>query len=129
MAELKALFKLSPALAIKYFRNKKNKQTWDWYELWQSAYQKTFTVAKAVKSHVLEDIREALDKALSEGKTFHDFQKELKPILQHFINGVSKFFNCSSSAVIITFFVCLEQEDIFILSLYVFKAQFASTHC
>jgi len=82
MAELKALFKLTPALAIKYFRNKKNKETWDWYELWQSAHQKTFTVAKAVKSHVLEDIREALDKALSEGKTFNDFQKELKPILQ-----------------------------------------------
>lgn len=82
MAELKALFKLTPALAIKYFRNKKNQETWDWYELWQSAHQKTFTVAKAVKSHVLEDIREALDKALSEGKTFNDFQKELKPILQ-----------------------------------------------
>ena len=37
----KGLFKLSPALAIKYFRKKKgNKLTWDWYELWQDAYKR-----------------------------------------------------------------------------------------
>ena len=82
MPNLKALFKLSPALAIKYFKNKKNKFTWDWYELWQDAHQKSFTVAKAMREDILNDIRASLDKALSEGKTFRDFQKELKPTLQ-----------------------------------------------
>ena len=82
MPNLKALFKLSPALAIKYFKNKKNKFTWDWYELWQDAHQKSFTVAKAMREGILNDIRASLDKALSEGKTFRDFQKELKPTLQ-----------------------------------------------
>ena len=82
MVQLKALFKLAPALAIKYFKKKNNKLSWDWYELWQDAHQKSFTVAKAMREDILKDIRSTLDKALSEGKTFRDFQKELKPTLQ-----------------------------------------------
>lgn len=82
MVQLKSLFKLQPALAIKYFRNKKNVTSWDWYEIWQDAHKKSFTVAKAMNTKVLNDIREALDKSLSEGKTFHEFQKDLKPLLQ-----------------------------------------------
>jgi SPP1 gp7 family putative phage head morphogenesis protein len=82
MVALKALFKLPPSIAIKYFRNKKNTNTWDWYELWQKSHRKSFTVAKVVNDKVLTDIRSALDDALSEGKTFRDFSKELKPLLQ-----------------------------------------------
>lgn len=82
MAELKSLFKLAPSLAIKYFKNKNNKFTWDWYELWQDAHKKSFTVAKVMREDILNDIRSALDKALEEGKTFKDFSKELKPTLQ-----------------------------------------------
>ena len=82
MIELKTLFKLSPALAIKYFKNKNNKLTWDWYELWQDAHKKSFTVAKVMREDILKDIRSALDKALEEGKTFQEFKKELKPTLQ-----------------------------------------------
>lgn len=82
MVQLKGLFKLPPVIAIKYFKNKKNKTTWDWYELWQQAHQKSFTVAKAVNEKVLNDIRTALDDALENGKSFQEFQKELKPLLQ-----------------------------------------------
>ena len=35
-----------------------------------------------MNTKVLNDIRDALDKSLSEGKTFHEFQKDLKPLLQ-----------------------------------------------
>lgn len=80
--ELKALFKLTPAAAIKYFKGKNNKLSWDWYDLWQNAHRKSFTVAKAMREDILKDIRSSLDKALEEGKTFQDFQKELKPTLQ-----------------------------------------------
>src|SRR5574344_1109991 len=80
--ELKALFKLTPVAAIKYFKSKGNKLSWDWYDLWQNAHRKSFTVAKAMREDILKDIRFSLDKALEEGKTFQDFQKELKPILQ-----------------------------------------------
>lgn len=82
MIELKSLFKLQPALAIKYFRNKKSVTSWDWYEIWQDAHKKSFTIAKAMNTKVLNDIRDALDKSLAEGKTFHEFQKDLKPLLQ-----------------------------------------------
>jgi SPP1 gp7 family putative phage head morphogenesis protein len=82
MLDIKAMFKLSPALAIKHFKNKGNACTWDWYELWQSAHKKTFTVAKAMREDILSDIRSAVEKALSEGQTFQGFQKELKPMLQ-----------------------------------------------
>jgi SPP1 gp7 family putative phage head morphogenesis protein len=82
MTDLKALFKLSPALAIKYFKSKKNQSSWDWYEIWQDAHRKTFTVAKAMREDILSDIRSAVEKALSEGQTFQSFQKELKPLLQ-----------------------------------------------
>ena len=65
MIQLKALFKLAPALAIKYFKKKNNKLSWDWYELWQDAHQKSFTVAKAMREDILKDIRSSLDKASS----------------------------------------------------------------
>ena len=82
MPDLKAIFKLSPSMAIKYFKNKNNELSWDWHEVWQSAHQKTFTVAKLMNENILQDIRDSLDKALAEGQTFQQFQKELKPILQ-----------------------------------------------
>ncbi|MBQ9246461.1 minor capsid protein [bacterium] len=82
MVKLNSLFKLSPAFAIKYFRNKKNKLTWDWYDIWQDAHKTSFTVAKVMREDILNDIKTSLDKALSEGKTFQEFQKELKPTLQ-----------------------------------------------
>lgn len=82
MTDLKAIFKLSPILAIKHFRKKGDALSWDWYELWQEAHKKTFTVAKVAREDILKDIRAALDKSLENGETFQEFQKELKPILQ-----------------------------------------------
>ena len=82
MPDLKAMFKLSPSMAIKYFKNKNNKLSWDWHEVWQSAHKKSFTVAKLMREDVLQDIKDSLDKSLAEGKTFQQFQKELKPTLQ-----------------------------------------------
>lgn len=82
MVELKGLFKLAPAAAIKHFKNKSNALSWDWYDLWENAHNKTFTVAKVMREDILKDIRTSLDKALFEGKTFSEFQKELKPTLQ-----------------------------------------------
>jgi len=82
MPDLKAMFKLSPSMAIKYFKSKNNKLSWDWHEVWQSSHQKSFTVAKLMREDVLQDIKDSLDKALAEGKTFQQFQKELKPTLQ-----------------------------------------------
>ncbi len=82
MPQLSGLFRLAPALAIKYFKRKGNAYTWDWYEMWQDAHKKAFTVAKAMREDILKDIRTSVEKALEQGKTFNDFKKELKPTLQ-----------------------------------------------
>lgn len=52
MIELKGLFKLAPAAAIKYFRRKGQTFTWDWYELWQDAHKKTFTVLQKSENYI-----------------------------------------------------------------------------
>lgn len=73
---------LPPKEAIAYLKAKGYAITWDWEEMWQAAHAKAFTVAKATRLDILEDIRKAVEKALAEGKTGAWFERELKPILQ-----------------------------------------------
>lgn len=88
MVELKGLFKLAPAVVIKYLKKKYNKVSWDWYDIWQEAHHKSFTVAKAMREDILQDIRDAIEKAISEGQTFSSFQKDIQPILKKKVGGV-----------------------------------------
>lgn len=73
---------LPPKQAIDYLKRKGYAITWDWEELWQDAQAQAFTVAKATRLDILQDIREAVEKAITEGKTFAWFAKELTPVLQ-----------------------------------------------
>ena len=73
---------LPPKKAVAYLKNKGYAITWHWEELWQDAHAQAFTVAKATRLDILQDIREAVEKALAEGKTFAWFKKELTPVLQ-----------------------------------------------
>ena len=73
---------LPPRKAIDYLKHKGYAITWNWEELWQDAQAQAFTVAKAMRLDILQDIREAVEKALAEGKTFAWFEKELTPVLQ-----------------------------------------------
>jgi SPP1 gp7 family putative phage head morphogenesis protein len=68
--------------AVEYLKSKGYAVTWDWEELWQEAQAQAFTVAKATRLDILQDIREAVEKALTEGKTLAWFAKELTPVLQ-----------------------------------------------
>ena len=81
MAEIE--FKpLPPKEAIQYFRDKGYQQTFDWRDMWQEEHAYSFTVAKAMRNDILQDIRSAVDDALANGTTFEDFKKQLKPVLQ-----------------------------------------------
>jgi SPP1 gp7 family putative phage head morphogenesis protein len=80
--DLLAAFGLPPEKAIEYFRAKGHAITWSWTDLWQESQTKAFTVAKVMNTDILNDIRGAVDDALSNGTTFQDFQKKLTPILQ-----------------------------------------------
>ena len=73
---------LKPEKAIEYFKAKGYTFSWDWQDTWQEAHAKAFTVAKAMRKDVLQDIREMVQKSLDEGITFQQFKKELTPKLQ-----------------------------------------------
>lgn len=73
---------LPPEKAIEYFKSKGDIFSWDWYDTWQEAHSKVFTVAKVVRMDILTDIRNMIQKSIDEGVTFQQFKKELEPKLK-----------------------------------------------
>ena len=61
--------------AIKTLRQKINLPSATWDEIWQEMHTRAFTVAGAMSDALLQDLRDAIDKALAEGGSFTDFQK------------------------------------------------------
>lgn len=80
--DLAYAFGLKPAKAIDYFKSKGFAFSWDWQEVWQEAHAKAFTVAKAMKMDILQDIRDGLQNALDNGITYQEFAKTLTPMLK-----------------------------------------------
>jgi SPP1 gp7 family putative phage head morphogenesis protein len=77
-----SLAPLPPAEAIRYFRGKGLAHTFAWQDMWQEEHAKAFTVAKAMRPSVLQDIRDAVDAALADGTTLATFKKTLRPKLE-----------------------------------------------
>lgn len=73
---------LQPKDAIAYFRQKGLKTGFDYRDVWQDEHAKAFTVAKMMSRDLLETTRAAVDKAITDGQTFEQFKKGLKPTLQ-----------------------------------------------
>lgn len=73
---------LPPEKAIAYFKSKGYAFSWDWHDVWQDAHNKAFTVAKAMRMDVLQDIHNAVQNSLEQGQTFQQFKKDLTPKLQ-----------------------------------------------
>jgi len=76
------LFKLKPKEAIEYMKAKGYNVTSSWKDQVGEAHRKAFTVAKATKMDVLKEIRGALQSAIENGTSLHDFKKELTPTLE-----------------------------------------------
>ena len=72
---------LPPAEAIRFFERKGYAIGFDWRDVWQHEHAAAFTVAKAMRVDILEDIRGAVETALKDGTTFADFKKNLEPTL------------------------------------------------
>ena len=70
-----------PEEVIKYFRAKGYEVSWNWWETWEAAHARAFTVAKATRLDVLSSIRGALDRAIESGLTRREFARELEPTL------------------------------------------------
>ena len=73
--------RVDPVDAIAFFRAKGWEISFDWRDVWQEEHVRAFTVAKAMSRDLLEDIRAAVDQALSEGETLQSFVKGLRPKL------------------------------------------------
>ncbi|MDR2172679.1 MAG: minor capsid protein [Burkholderiales bacterium] len=80
--KLSAAFGLPPEDAIRYFRSKGYTFSWDWHDVRESTHARGFTVAKVTEMDVLTTIRAEVDRALAEGITVREFQKNLTPRLQ-----------------------------------------------
>lgn len=77
-----SLSALPPTEALDFFRKKGFAIGFDWRDVWKEEQARAFTVAKAVRYDILEDIRQAVDKALAEGQTLSQFKAELTPKLK-----------------------------------------------
>ncbi|MGE0256938.1 MAG: PBECR2 nuclease fold domain-containing protein [Alphaproteobacteria bacterium] len=72
---------LPPVEAVQFFRAKGYRLGFDWRDTWQEEHSRAFTVAKAMRLDILQDIRGALDEAIAGGETFESFRKKLEPTL------------------------------------------------
>ena len=62
------------------FRKKLNLPTERWDDIWQSAHDRSFVVAGAMKADLLDELRQAVDKAITKGSTLETFRKEFRDI-------------------------------------------------
>jgi len=67
--------------AIAFFRDKVSLPTKRWDDLWRGMHSRAFVVAGAMQTDLLDDLREAVDKAISQGKTLAQFRKDFDVII------------------------------------------------
>ena len=70
--------------AIAYFRDKLNLPSENWFDIWERAHSKSFTIAGAIKTELLQDLREAIQSALEEGKSIQQFREEFPKIVERY---------------------------------------------
>lgn len=66
---------------IEFFRKKINLPTATWDDIWQEAHDLAFVVAGATKADLLDDLRAAVDKAISMGTSLETFRKDFRAIV------------------------------------------------
>ena len=71
-----------PKEALAFFRAKDLRPGFDYRDVFGQEHAYAFTVAKALQLDVLDDIRQAVDRALAEGRPFAQFRQELEPTLR-----------------------------------------------
>jgi len=69
---------------IAFFRKKVNMPTEAWDDLWQQEHQRAFSIAGAARDDLLEDMRKAVDRAVTEGVTIETFRKDFDDIVARY---------------------------------------------
>jgi len=80
--DIYAVFGLPPEEAVKYFERKGFRISWNWMDVWKKAHAEAFTVAKATRLDILEDLYSAIQDDLKNGGTFGQFQERVEPLLK-----------------------------------------------
>ena len=74
--------RVPPAEAVAAFRAKGRRVGFDCRDTDAAQHARSFTVAKAMRMDILEDVRAAVDEAIAEGLAFEAFQERLEPTLR-----------------------------------------------
>lgn len=67
--------------AIRFFRDKANVTTRSWTDVYAAAHSRAFMVAGAATEAIVDDFRQAVDKAIAEGTTLADFRRDFDDIV------------------------------------------------
>ncbi|NHR06518.1 hypothetical protein HA052_15100 [Chromobacterium haemolyticum] len=78
---LAAVFKRPWDTQLAYFRQKLNLGTERWTDIMKGQHDKAFVVAGAMAGDLLEDLRQAVDKAVAGGSTLADFRRDFDKIV------------------------------------------------
>lgn len=73
---------LRPIQALAYLKGKGLNLTYNYDEMMKQAHHKSFTIAKITRLDLLNDMHEAVTKAIEDGTPFETFKKNIKPTLQ-----------------------------------------------
>ena len=73
-ALLGAVFKQPWPVQMDYFRQKLNLPTAQWTDIMKAQHDRSFVVAGAMASDLLEDLRQEVDKAIAGQSTLEDFR-------------------------------------------------------
>lgn len=76
------ILNVPPVEAIEHFERKGYHIGFDWRETEAANHIRSFTVAKAMETDILVEIRTAVDGAIRDGETFNDFRNRLEPFLR-----------------------------------------------
>lgn len=74
----KSPFELAPEKALAFLRGKGYAVSFAWHDAWHEEHDAAFTVAKMLDVDLLRDVRDAVDRALSEGETFETFREQIE---------------------------------------------------
>lgn len=79
--KLAAGFGLTPERIVRWFESKELRVTWSWREMSGEEHKAAFTIAKMMDMELLETVQEKVARAIEDGWSLEQFQRELYPIL------------------------------------------------
>lgn len=66
---------------VEFFRDKLNLPTNSWDDVRQAAHDRAFVVAGAASADLVQDLRSAITKAISEGRSLDEFRKDFNAVV------------------------------------------------